>query len=328
VKRRAFIALIGGAAAWPLAAGAQQGERMRRVGVLLPASADHPLYQLWYAAFLQGLAVSGWNIGRNLRLETRWATTNPADIRRHAAELVALAPDVILAHGTSTVVPLHEVAPAIPIVFALVADPVAAGIVQSLARPGGAVTGFMPFDFSIGSKWLEILKDIAPNVTRAGVFRDPTNPTGIAAFSVIQSMAPSLRMEVVPLNMRDAHEIERAVVTLSASGNGGLILTPSGPAHVYGKLILTLAAQQKLPAVCFERSYAADGGLVSYGPDFGDQYRRAAGYVDRILKGEKPADLPVQAPTKYELVINFKTAKALGLEVPQSLLARADEVIE
>jgi putative ABC transport system substrate-binding protein len=322
VRRRAFITLLGGAAAvWPLVVRAQLSERMRRVGVLLPASADHPAYQLWYAAFLQGLAVSGWNIGRNLRLETRWATTNPADIRRHAAELAALAPDVILAHGTSTVVPLHEVAPAIPIVFPIVADPVAAGIVQSLARPGGTITGFMSYDYSIGSKWLEMLKDIAPNVTRAGVFRDPTNPAGIAAFSVIQSMAPSLRMEVIPLNMRDAHEIERAVATVSASANGGLILTPSGPAQVHGNLILTLAARQKLPAVYFERSFPAAGGLVSYGPDFVDQYRRAAAYVDRILKGEKPADLPVQGPTKYELVINLKTAKALGFEVPPSVLA-------
>jgi len=329
MRRREFMALLGGAvAAWPLVARAQPGERMRHIAVLLPATADSPVHQSWVAAFLQALALFGWAVGRNLRVETRWATTNPADIRRHATELATLAPDVILAHGTSTVTPLLQATRNVPIVFAVVADPVGAGIVQSLARPGGNATGFMNFDYSLGAKWLELLKEIAPDVKRVAVLRDAANPTGIAAFSVIQAIAPLVRVEVTPVNMIDADEIERGVAGSSPSDNIGLILTPSGLAQLHGDLIVTLAARRKLTAVYFERSFVARGGLVSYGPDFLDQYRRAGGYVDRILKGEKPADLPVQAPTKFELVINLKTAKALGLEVPPTLLARADEVIE
>jgi ABC-type uncharacterized transport system substrate-binding protein len=326
--RREFITLLGGAAAaWPLAARAQQPERMRHIAVLLPATADNPVFQSWVAAFFQGLALSGWTVGRNLRVETRWATANPAEIRRHTTELAASAPDAILAHGTSTVTPLLEATRSVPIVFAVVADPVGAGIVQSLARPSGNATGFMNFDYSIGAKWLELLKEIAPEVTRVAVLRDAANPTGIAAFSVIQAIAPLLRVEVTPVNMIDADEIERQIAVSSSSANTGLILTPSGLAQLHGNLIVTLAGQRKLATVYFERSFVARGGLVSYGPDFFDQYRRAAGYVDRILRGEKPADLPVQAPTKYGLVINLKTAKALGLDVPATL-ARADEVIE
>jgi putative ABC transport system substrate-binding protein len=329
MKRREFITLVAGAAAsWPLAARAQQSERMRHIAVLLPSTADNPIFQSWLAAFLQGLALLGWTVGRNLRVETRWATTNPAEIRRHTTDVAALAPNVILAHGTSTVTPLLQATRSVPIVFAVVADPVGAGIVQSLARPGGNATGFMPFDYSIGAKWLELLKEIAPEVTRVAVLRDAANPTGIAAFSVIQAIAPLVRVEVTPVNMVDADEIERQIAVSSSSENTGLILTPSGPAWVHGNLIVTLAARRKLAAVYFDRSLVARGGLVSYGPDFLDQYRRAAGYVDRILRGEKPADLPVQAPTKYGLVINLKTAKALGLDVPPTLLARADEVIE
>jgi putative ABC transport system substrate-binding protein len=328
-SRREFIGLLGGAAAaWPLAARAQQPDRMRRIGVLLPATADNSVFQSWVTAFFQSLALSGWTVARNIRSETRWATTNPAEIRRHASELAALAPDVILAHGTSTVIPLLQAARSVPIVFAVVADPVGAGIVQSLARPGGNATGFMNFDFSMGAKWLELLKEIAPEVTRVAVLRDAANPSGIAAFSVIQAIAPLLRVEVTAVSMIDPDEIERQAAAWSPSVNTGLILTPSGLAQLHGNLIVTLTAQRKIPAVYFERSFVARGGLVSYGPDFFDQYRRTAGYVDRILRGEKPADLPVQAPTKYELVINLKTAKALGIEVPPTLLARADEVIE
>jgi len=330
MRRRQFITLLGGAAAaWPLAARAQQqGERMRLVGVLIPASADDQQFQTRVGAFLQGLALLGWTIGRNARIETRWATANPADIRRHVAELIALAPDVILAHGASTVGPLLQTTRIVPIVFPVVGDPVGAGYVDSLARPGGNATGFMNFEFSISGKWLELLKQIAPGVTRVGVLRDPAQPSGTGQFGVIQAVAPSLRMEASPLNTRDAGEIERAVAAFARSANGGLIVTASPRAIVHRELIIALAAQHKLPAVYFERFFAKGGGLISYGPDIVDQYRRAAGYVDRILKGEKPADLPVQAPTKYQLVINLKTAKALGLDVPQTLLATANEVIE
>ena len=328
MRRRTFIAGLGSAAAWPAVGYAQQPDRMRRIGVLLPATADNSVFQSWVTAFFQSLALSGWTVARNIRSETRWATTNPAEIRRHASELAALAPDVILAHGTSTVIPLLQAARSVPIVFAVVADPVGAGIVQSLARPGGNATGFMNFDFSMGAKWLELLKEIAPEVTRVAVLRDAANPTGIAAFSVIQAIAPLLRVEVTAVSMIDPDEIERQAAAWSPSVNTGLILTPSGLAQLHGNLVITLAGQRKLAAVYFERSFVARGGLVSYGPDFFDQYRRAAGYVDRILRGEKPADLPVQAPTKYGLVINLKSAKALGLEVPPTLLARADEVIE
>jgi len=271
VRRREFITLLGGAvAAWPLVARAQPGERMRHIAVLLPATADSPVHQSWVAAFLQALALFGWAVGRNLRVETRWATTNLAEIRRHAAELAASSPDAILAHGTSTVTPLLQATRNVPIVFAVVADPVGAGIVQSLARPGGNATGFMNFDYSLGAKWLELLKEIAPDVKRVAVLRDAANPTGIAAFSVIQAIAPLVRVEVTPVNMIDADEIERGVAGSSPSENIGLILTPSGLAQLHGDLIITLAARRKLTAVYFERSFVARGGLVSYGPDFLD----------------------------------------------------------
>jgi putative ABC transport system substrate-binding protein len=270
----------------------------------------------------------GWTIGRNVRIDTRWAGADAASIRRHAVELAALAPDVILAFGGSTVGPLLQATRTVPIVFPAAVDPVGSGFVDSLARPGGNATGFMGFEYSLGGKWLELLKQIAPGVKRVAVLRDAANPSGNALFGVIQAAAPSLRVEVNPVNMRDAGEIERAVTAFARASNGGLIMTANPFAIVHRDLIITLAARHKLPAVYFERLFVAAGGLISYGPDFLDQFRQAAGYVDRILKGEKPADLPVQAPTKYETVINLKTAKALGLDVPPPLLARADEVIE
>jgi putative ABC transport system substrate-binding protein len=326
IGRRKFLATLGGAAAvLPLAARAQ--ERVRRIAVLLPASSDNAVFQAWVQAFVQGLALLGWTIGRNVRIDTRWAT-DAADVRRHAAELAALAPDVILAHGASSVTSLLQVTRTVPIVFPTAVDPVGAGIVDSLARPGGNATGFSGLEYGLSGKWLELLKEIAPEMTRAAVLRDPANPGGPALFGIIQAVAPSLRVEVIPVNMRDAGEIERTVAAFAHSSIGGLIITPNPFAFAYRDLIFTLAAQHKLPAIYFDRAFVTAGGLISYGPDFLDQYRRAAGYVDRILKGEKPADLPVQAPTKYELVINLKTAKALGLEIPSSVLARADEVIE
>ena len=329
MRRREFITLLGGAAAaWPLIARAQQPERMRRIGVLQPATADDAVFQARIGAFLQELALLGWSIGRNVRIDIRWATTNAAEIRRHTAELVALAPDVILAAGDSTVPPLQQATHTVPIVFPVATDPVAAGYVNSLARPGGNATGFMTAEYSIGGKYLELLKEIAPGLTRAVVLRDTTQGSGTSQFAAIQAVAPSLRMEVIPVNMRDAGEIEQSVKTFARSPNGGLIVTASGATVHHRDLIVTLAARHKLPAVYWERLFVAAGGLISYGPDLIDQYRRAAGYVDRILKGEKPADMPVQAPTKYETVINLKTAKALGLTVPPTLLARADEVIE
>jgi len=328
MKRREFVGLVGGTAAWLRSARAQQQERVRRIGILLPAAADDAEFQVRVAAFHQGLALLGWTIGRNVRIDTRWATSNAADIRRHAAELVALAPDVILAHGDSTVGPLLQVSRTVPIVFTVVSDPVGGGFVDSLARPAGNVTGFMNFEYSLAGKWLELLKQIAPGVTRVAVVRDPTNPSGTGQFAAIQAVAPSLRMEANPINMRDAGEIERAVAAFARTPNGGLVLTGSGLAAFHRDLIITLTARHKLPAVYVDRNYVAAGGLISYGPDRIDQYRQAAGYVDRILKGEKPADLPVQAPTKYELVLNLKTAKALGLDVPATVLVRATEVIE
>ncbi len=329
MQRREFITLLGGAAAWPFAARAQQPERMRRIGILLPAVADDPEFQAWVGAFLQELALLGWTIGRNVRIDTRWATANAADIRRHAAELAALAPDVIMAAGASTVGPLLQATRAVPVVFPTVVDPVGAGYVESLARPGGNATGFLLFEYSLGGKWLELLKQIAPGVTRVAVFRDPASPSGTGQFGAIQAVAPSLGVEVSPLNVqRDAGEIERAIAAFARAPNGGLILTASGMSIFHHDVIIKLAARHKLPAVYYERFFVTAGGLISYGPDRTDQYRRAAGYVDRILKGEKPADLPVQAPTKYETVINLKTAKALGLTVPPTLLARADKVIE
>jgi putative tryptophan/tyrosine transport system substrate-binding protein len=329
MRRRDFVTgIAGSAAAWPLVVHAQQGVRTRLVGVLLPASAGDVEFQARVGAFLQALDRAGWSAGRNLRVETRWATTNPTDIRRHAAELVALAPDLILADGAASVGQLLQETKTVPIVFPVAGDPVGAGFVDSLARPGGNVTGFMNFEFSISGKWLELLKEIAPSVTRVAVLRDPTNPSGSGQFGSIQTVAPSLRMEAVPVNVRDPGEIERTIAAFASSANGSLIVTASPRAIVLRELIIRLAAQHKLPAVYFERFFAKDGGLVSYGPDIVDQYRRAAGYVDRILKGEKPADLPVQAPVKFETVINLKTATALGLTVPPSVLVRADEVIE
>jgi putative ABC transport system substrate-binding protein len=329
MRRREFITLLCGAAVWPLAARAQQPERMRRIGILLPAAADHAEFQTRVGAFLQALALLGWTIGRNVRIDTRWAGASAAEIRRHAAELVALAPDAILTHGAPTLGPLLQATRTVPIVFPIAGDPVAAGFIDSLARPGGNVTGFMDLEYGMAGKWLELLKHIASGVTRVAVLRDPATPTGPAQFGIIQAVAPSLGMQVIPVNVRDdTAEIERAVAAFAHSSNGGLIVTPSGWASVHRDLIITLAARHKLPAVYFARYFVTDGGLVSHGIDIIDQYRSAAGYVDRILKGEKPTDLPVQAPTRFELVINLKTAKALGLDVPATLLARADEVIE
>jgi putative ABC transport system substrate-binding protein len=329
VKRRRFSTRLGGAAAaLPLAASAQQAGRMRRIGVLLPATADDPEFQARLGAFLQGLQQSGWSIGHNVRIDTRWATANAAEIRKHAAELAALAPDVILAHGASTVGPLLQATRTVPIVFPVVSDPVAAGFVDSLARPGGNATGFSVFEYSMSGKWLELIKEIVPGVKRVAVIRDPSISAGPAQFAAIQAVAPSFGVELSPLGVRDASEIEHTLGSFARGSNGGLIVTASALALAHRDLITTLAARHKLPAVYFQRPFVAVGGLISYGPDPIDPYRRAAGYIDRILKGEKPADLPVQAPTKYELVINLKTAKALGLEVPPTVLARADEVIE
>jgi putative tryptophan/tyrosine transport system substrate-binding protein len=328
MQRREFITLLGGAAAWPLAAHAQQGERVRRIGVLNPAAADDAIFQARIGAFQQELALLGWSIGRNVRIDIRWATTNAAEIRRQAAELIALAPDVILAAGDTTLPSLLQATRTVPIVFAVATDPVGAGYVDSLARPGGNATGFMVFEFGMGGKFLELLKEIAPGVTRVAVLRDTTLASGAAQFGVIQAAAQSLRMDVTPVNMPNAGEIEQSVETFARSPNGGLIVTASAATLRHRDLIITLAARHKLPAVYWERFFVTAGGLISFGPDLIDNYRHAAGYVDRILKGAKPADLPVQAPTKYELVINLNTAKALGLTVPPTLLARADGVIE
>jgi putative ABC transport system substrate-binding protein len=328
MRRRDFVTYLGGAATWPLAARAQQREQMRRIGMLMPLAVDDPLSHARTAAFAQQLQQMGWIDGRNVRLEYRWGAGDAERIRRDAAELVALAPDVILATGSATMGLLVQATRTVPVVFVIVPDPVGAGFVDSLARPGGNATGFLMFEYGISGKWLELLKQIAPGVTRAAVLRDPAITAGIGQFAAIQSVAPSFGVELSPANVREAGEIERAIAAFGRSANGGLILTASALAVVHRKLIIALAARHKLPAVYFERFFVADGGLISYGPNFVDQYRRAAGYVDRILKGEKPADLPVQAPTKYELVINLKTAKALGLEIPPSVLARADEVIE
>jgi putative tryptophan/tyrosine transport system substrate-binding protein len=327
MNRRALITLLGGAAAaWPLAARAQQ-QRMRRIGVLNTLTADDAVANARYGAFLQGLQQAGWSIGRNVQVETRWAAGDADRLRTYSAELVALAPDVILATGNAAAAPLLHATRTVPIVFVIVPDPVGAGLVDSLARPGGNATGFVSFEYGMSAKLLELLKEIAPNVTRAGIIRDPVLASGPAQFAAIQSMAPSLGMEVSPINVRDASEIERAIAAF-ARANSGLVVIGSAVVAFHRHRIIALAARDKLPAVYQERSYVDGGGLVSYGPDFVDQYRRAAGYVDRILKGEKPAELPVQAPTNYDLVINLKTAKALGLDVPPTLLGRADEVIE
>jgi putative ABC transport system substrate-binding protein len=328
MRRREFLGALGGAVAWPTAARAQPAERMRRIGVLVAAARDDPEAQARVSAFVWRLQQLGWTNGRNAQFDIRWTGGNADDIRRNAEELVALAPDVILSGGGSSLGSLLRATGTVPIVFAFVPDPVGSGFVNSLARPGGNATGFMQFEYSLSGKWLELLKEIAPGVTRAAIVRDPAITAGIGQFAVIQSVAPSLGIEVSSINVRDAPEIERAVAVFARSGNGGLIVTGSALTGAHRDLIIALAVRHKLPAVYTSRLYVTSGGLISYGADFVDQYRRAADYVDRILKGEKPADLPVQAPTKYELVINLKTAKALGLTVPPALLARADNVID
>jgi putative ABC transport system substrate-binding protein len=327
MRRREFIAGLGGAAVWPLAAWAQQAGRMRRIGVLLGVAADDPDSPVRLAAFLQGLRELGWTVGRNTQIDYRWATGD-ADRRRYAAELVALGPDVILASSGVVVGALQQTTRTVPIVFVTAIDPVGAGLVASLARPGGNTTGFAAYEFSLAAKWLELLKDIAPGVTRVAILRDPAVPAGSAPFGAIQVKASSLRVEVVPIDTRDAGELERAVTAFAQKPDGGLILVAPAFAANSRDLIITLAARHRLPAIYPARRFVADGGLVSYGPDNIDQYRRAGAYVDRILRGEKPAELPVQAPVKYELVINLKTAKALGLTIPETLLATADQVIE
>jgi putative ABC transport system substrate-binding protein len=328
MRRREFIGFVGGAAvAWPLDARAQH-DRMRRIGALTLLAADDPEAKTRLVAFVQGLQELGWADGRNVRIDTRWGVGDADRYRRHAAELVALAPDVILANGASIVGPLLQTTRTVPIVFVNVADPVGGDYVESMSRPGGNATGFIQFEYSLAGKWLELLKQIAPDVTRAAVLRDAALSSGVGQFAVIQSVAPSVGVEVSPINVRDAGEIERAVAAFARLPNRGLVVTSSALSARHREHIIALAARHKLPAVYYRRLFVADGGLISYGYDLIDQYRRAAGYVDRILKGEKPADLPVQAPVKYEIAINLKTAKALGRAVPPTVLARADEVIE
>jgi putative tryptophan/tyrosine transport system substrate-binding protein len=329
MRRREFITLVGGGAAWPLVAHAQQPDRMGVIGVLVAGTADDPEHQARVEAFRQGLERLGWTDGRNVRFDIRWATTNADALRKHAAELAALAPDVIVsAAGTTTTAPLLEATRDLPIVFVILIDPVGAGFVASLARPGGNATGFLVFEYGLSGKWLELLRQIAPSVTRVAVLRDPTIASGIGQFGAIQSAAPSLGLEATPFNVRDAGEIEHDIASFARSANGGMIVTTTPKTLIHRDLIIALAARHRLPAVYSTRPFVAHGGLVAYGPDMLDQFRRSASYVDRILKGEKPADLPVQVPTKYELLINLKTAKALGLELPAALVARADEVIE
>jgi putative ABC transport system substrate-binding protein len=328
-RRRQFITLLGGAAvSWPMAARAQQGERMRRIGVFMHFASGDAEGQARIGAFLQGLQEFGWAIGSNVQIDYRWSAGDPERGRRDAAELLALSPDVILATGGATLGPLHQATRTVPIVFMLIPDLVGAGFVENLARPGGNLTGFAVFEYGFGTKYVELLKEIAPRVTRVAVLRDAATTSGTGQFAAIQALAPSFGLEVIPLNVRDGGEIERAVTSFARSSNGGLIVTGSGLAAVNRELIVALAARYKLPAVYYQRFFVTDGGLISDGPNTIDPYRRAASYVDRILKGEKPADLPVQEPTRVVLAINLKTAKALGLEVPPTLLARADEVIE
>jgi putative tryptophan/tyrosine transport system substrate-binding protein len=329
IGRRKFVATLGGAAAvWPLAARAQKPSQVRKIGVLMNLAADDAQSMTRISAFLQALQQLGWTDGRNVTIDYRWGAGDPERIRRFATELVALAPDVILAAGAITVVPLQQVSRTVPIVFANVSDPVGQGMVANLARPGGNATGFTTFEYGLSAKWLELLKQIAPRTTRAAVLRDPTLIPSVSQFAAIQAVAPSLDVELTPIDTRNAGDIERAVATFAREPSAGLIVVTGTSAIMHRQLIVTLADRHRLPAVYPFRYYVAEGGLIAYGPDQVDFYRRAAGYVDRILKGEKPADLPVQAPTKYELVINLKTAKALGLEIPPTLLARADEVIE
>ena len=328
MRRREFITLLGATSAFPFSVGAQQPDRMRRIGVFMHLASGDAEGQARIGAFLQGLQEFGWAIGSNVQIDYRWSAGDPERGRRDAAELLALSPDVILATGGATLGPLHQATRTVPIVFMLIPDPVGAGFVENLARPGGNLTGFAVFEYGFGTKYVELLKEIAPRVTRVAVLRDSATTSGTGQFAAIQALAPSFGLEVIPLNVRDGGEIERAVTSFARSSNGGLIVTGSGLAAVNRELIVALAARYKLPAVYYQRFFVTDGGLISYGPNTIDPYRRAASYVDRILKGEKPADLPVQEPTKVVLAINFKTAKALGLTVPPSLLARADEVIE
>jgi putative ABC transport system substrate-binding protein len=327
VKRREFITLLGGAAAWPGAARAQQAERMRRIGVLMNTAADDAEGQARLTAFVQRLQELGWTDSRNVRIDTRWGTDS-GSTRRYAGELVALAPDVILASASAAIGALQQTTHTVPIVFVSIIDPVGAGLVESLARPGGHITGFSLFEYGLSGKWLELLKEIAPRVMRVAVLRDTAVGSGVGQYAIIQAVAPSLGVELRPIDMRDAGEIERAVAAFARLPNSGLIIAGAPSLVVHRNLIITLAARHQLPAVYPFPYFARIGGLISYGADSIDPYRRAAGYVDRILKGEKPADLPVQAPTKYDLIINLKTAKTLGLEIPASVLARADEVIE
>ncbi len=329
MRRRDFIALVGTTAvAWPLPVRAQQREPLRRVAILEALAKDGPGKQEQHTAFLEAFEQLGWTPGRNVRLEVRWGGGDEAAIRKHAAELVALAPDVILAGGGTSAEVMLKATRTIPIVFVIVPDPVGSGFVQRLSRPGGNATGFMMFEYNLCGKWLELLKEIAPSVTHAAVLRDPTFAEGIGQFAVIQAVAPSVGIEVSPIDLREPSQIESAIATFAQSPSGGIIFSASAIGVANLDLIIAAVARYKLPAVYPQRPFVAAGGLISYGPNFADQYRRAAGYVDRILRGAKPADLPVQAPNKYELAINMKTAKTLGVSVPQSLLARADEVIE
>jgi putative ABC transport system substrate-binding protein len=328
IRRREFITLLGGAAAaWPLAARAQQGKRMPRVGALMPYAENDPQVQARNMAFLQELQHLGWTIGRNVEIDYRWSAGRDDDTQKYAAELVALAPDVIFVSGKG-LAPLQRATSTVPIVFALVPDPVGSGFVESLAQPGGNITGFMPFEYGIGGKWLELLKEMVPNITRAAVVRDPAITAGIGQWAAIASVSRSVGIEVSPVNVVSAGEIERAIMTFARKERGGLIVTGSSVAVAHRDLIIALAARHRLPAIYSDQFYAVAGGLMAYGPNDVEQFRLAATYVDRILRGEKPADLPVQAPTRYELAINLKTARALGLTVPQTLLVAADEVIE
>jgi putative tryptophan/tyrosine transport system substrate-binding protein len=322
------VAAGGAAVAWPLAARAQQSERMRRIGILLNTAADDPEPQTYIAAFRQALQQLGWTEGRNLQVDTRWGAGSAELFRRYGSELVALAPDLILAAGVGVVIAVQAASRGVPIVFVQSIDPIGGGVVASLARPGGNATGFMQFEYTLSGKWLELLKEIAPRVTRVAILRDSTNPAGIGQWAVIQAMASPLGIEMIPVSVRETEEIEQGIGAFARSSNGGLIVPVSARAVTHRQLIIAQAVRHRLPAIYPYRYFATNGGLISYGPDLLDQYRRAAGYVDRILKGEKPGDLPVQAPTKYELAINLKTAKTLGLDIPATVLARADEVIE
>ena len=328
MRRRDFIGVVVGLVAWPIAARAQKRGEIRRIGVLMDRAADDPQGQARLLAFRHALQQLGWSDGYSVRIETRWGEDDVERERKYAAELVALAPDVILASGSLSVAALQRVTHTLPIVFAAVTDPVGAGFVDNLSWPGGNTTGFMLFEYSLSGKWLEVLKQVAPRVTRAGIVQVPNLPSAAAEFASLQAVAQYIGVEITPLNIRDPGQIERAISAFARSANNGLILPPSASGSVHRNLIITLAARYKLPAVYTYRFAVTEGGLISYGPDAVDQFRRSAGYVDRILKGEKPGDLPVEAPTKYELVINLKTAKTLGLTVPAMLLARADEVIE